>query len=595
MFHRRGFNLCGDIDVSFEGKGKFNISIKDNYPIKFFDNLANIQCIVGKNGQGKSTILQALIGIQSQDKDIDLDNSFILIELDQKYYILGDVDFKRIFFYENNISKDVYIWDKVIPTVLYSPVYSPEKLINKVNLPSDGFVNVSNDFKENSLSSLEEEEDLRSQFELFDKYSKTLFDESDNHIKRFFKLEINHVKRDVAAGHINKLINLWIDSRSTDVNRDKIIKILERSSFLNELLYVSESSTVKTLRDISAKLSRLIVNSYTSEKNLAFEMKNQYVLKLLFELDSSTTLYERIYLWEMHFTGDLDFQIVKNKEDEKLRSAKDFFMNRLIKFRECSRNIEKVIKSYNVKNVYPLKFSDKDTRAALEIKKIIDSIPHGSGLFSIKWSGISTGEFAKINLFSRLNIAKKKLDSHAGDSNYLLILLDEPDIFLHPEWQRLLISDLCKKLPILLNSTMVIQVVMTTHSPVVLTDLPKSNVIFLRDQKIDDTESKRVEIHRTFGANIHDLYWNGFFTSHTTGEHCKAHIENVISLIKKKKIDQSEREYCENIIEMIGDDMLRKALKSSYYDRHCPDDKRVDILKQKIEELSNELAGIERR
>ena len=58
-----------------------------------------------------------------------------------------------------------------------------------------------------------------------------------------------------------------------------------------------------------------------------------------------------------------------------------------------------------------------------------------------------------------------------------VVLIDEIDMHLHPSWQRKVIDSLHKTFP-------KVQFILTTHSPTVLTDVPKENIRILDNGKI---------------------------------------------------------------------------------------------------------------
>ena len=64
---------------------------------------------------------------------------------------------------------------------------------------------------------------------------------------------------------------------------------------------------------------------------------------------------------------------------------------------------------------------------------------------------------------------------HSNQNEYLLFL-DEPDNTLHPEWQKKFLNELFN---IIKKLDKKIHIVITTHSPFLLSDIPKENVIFL--------------------------------------------------------------------------------------------------------------------
>lgn len=61
-------------------------------------------------------------------------------------------------------------------------------------------------------------------------------------------------------------------------------------------------------------------------------------------------------------------------------------------------------------------------------------------------------------------------------TNNQLYFLDEPDNMLHPNWQRAYVKEL---LTLLKNTQINYHILLASHSPFLLSDLPKQNVIFL--------------------------------------------------------------------------------------------------------------------
>ena len=90
-----------------------------------------------------------------------------------------------------------------------------------------------------------------------------------------------------------------------------------------------------------------------------------------------------------------------------------------------------------------------------------------------EWDGLSSGEYAMLNLYGRLYSVPLSI------SQNIILLLDEVDLGLHPEWQRKWISSV---LPIISDmfKEKHIQVIMTTHSPIMLSDIQKMLLCFKR-------------------------------------------------------------------------------------------------------------------
>jgi len=135
----------------------------------------------------------------------------------------------------------------------------------------------------------------------------------------------------------------------------------------------------------------------------------------------------------------------------------------------------------------------------------------------IKYFDLSQGERKFFNEF--LMIFDKIKETDKKD---IVIALDEPDLSLHPAWQKKYLQNLLKLLEEFPKKKF--HIIITSHSPFILSDLPKENVIFLKDGK----QEKAFEHKQTFGANIHTLLSDGFFMSDgLMGEFAKGKIEEI--------------------------------------------------------------------
>ena len=138
----------------------------------------------------------------------------------------------------------------------------------------------------------------------------------------------------------------------------------------------------------------------------------------------------------------------------------------------------------------------------------------------ISWN-LSSGEQARLELFARIfhyyecNI----LYSPKQDIDNLLILLDEADMLLHPEWQRTFVKDIKEFAEALFSKYNIhVQIMIATHSPIMLSDIPRQNVLFLTSKQDHDSDS-RIGIDEqgcdTFAANIFQLFREAFFIGDT--------------------------------------------------------------------------------
>lgn len=119
---------------------------------------------------------------------------------------------------------------------------------------------------------------------------------------------------------------------------------------------------------------------------------------------------------------------------------------------------------------------------------------------------------------------------------------------------------------------------MATHSPFILSDIPKNNVLFLENGK---TVLEQMQ-DDTFGANIHSLLQNGFFLNGAPiGDFAKHKINEMF--LKLHKGDCSQELY--NEILLVGEPFIKSQLLKKFNEL-VPDYKE---LKEEIERLRIEL------
>ncbi|QXE19305.1 AAA family ATPase [Clostridium sp. 001] len=167
---------------------------------------------------------------------------------------------------------------------------------------------------------------------------------------------------------------------------------------------------------------------------------------------------------------------------------------------------------------------------------------------------MSSGEVAMINIFATVYSALKKKTSGS-----ILLIIDEIDAFLHPKWQQDILTHITRWI----NESKQfnkkkVQLVIATHSPIILSDIPKDNIIYL--QKQFETTSKD---KFTFGANISTLFYDSFFMEQgSIGAIAKKQIQWAIDNIRNIDLGIVDRKKLVYIIDNIGDKFLREKLKS---------------------------------
>ena len=200
-----------------------------------------------------------------------------------------------------------------------------------------------------------------------------------------------------------------------------------------------------------------------------------------------------------------------------------------------------------------------------------------------KFSDLSHGE--KIFYGQILNIYFYNLSSSIKDN--LILCFDEPEISLHPMWQKEYLNRFINFIKTLDKN---IHLVFTSHSPFLLSDLPKQNVIFLeKDEKTGKcaNATEKMKDFNTFGANIHTLLSHGFFMKDgLMGEFAKSKIDIAIKYLNQKTLTQEQLDYCENIISIIGEPIIKRELQKMLDSKRLSE---IEVIKKQIAELQQEL------
>jgi len=166
---------------------------------------------------------------------------------------------------------------------------------------------------------------------------------------------------------------------------------------------------------------------------------------------------------------------------------------------------------------------------------------------------------AYLDIFSRMVWELKTLDN---DDKDILLLIDEADIYLHPEIQVKYFKNLVDFLQVFYRGKN-IQIVITSNSPFIISDLPHTNVIYLENLSTIEMTNELKGINRTFGANIHDLLINTFFMKEgVIGEFARDRINYIIEVLNSK--NYKEKEYIYKMIQLLGEPILRKKLMDMY-------------------------------
>lgn len=149
-----------------------------------------------------------------------------------------------------------------------------------------------------------------------------------------------------------------------------------------------------------------------------------------------------------------------------------------------------------------------------------------------------------------------------------MLILDEVDRGLHPEWQRLWFTKFLECLDAIsvhYDIELNIQLLMATHSPFMLSDFAEENVLKLVRKPDKSGFKPNVECDysptKCFGGNIYDIMKDGFFLDSSIGGFVEKGIDKIIHEIKRCKDEKRflSEEYV-LLINKIGNPILKSLL-----------------------------------
>ncbi|WP_050709455.1 hypothetical protein [Dysgonomonas sp. HGC4] len=208
-------------------------------------------------------------------------------------------------------------------------------------------------------------------------------------------------------------------------------------------------------------------------------------------------------------------------------------------------------------------------------------------------SNLSSGERQNLNNISSVIYHLQNINSTISDSNiikykHINLLFEEIELYFHPEFQRLYVKKLLEQISrAKLDNIYSINICFVTHSPFILSDIPKENVLFLEQGK-----PKRCMEEDTFGANIYDLLHDSFFLKEYTGSFAIEKIGNLIKEVSQTSTETRKKdiECIEKKIKFIGEPFIRTQLYTSLYNNIEDKNKfRIVELEVELEELKKKI------
>lgn len=187
--------------------------------------------------------------------------------------------------------------------------------------------------------------------------------------------------------------------------------------------------------------------------------------------------------------------------------------------------------------------------------------------------GVSSGEYQYAKVLGAIDefCINLKISDNQNRGYYqpdFILLLDEPEAYMHPEMCRRFLAmatDILSRR----SADSKIQIIMTTHSPFMLSDVVSSQVIRLRQDERGYCKVLPNNEESTFAAGIHSIMARDFFLDYTIGEYSRQLLTGLLAqlkiIISKDQYNEEDRNLINRtkiITPEIGDKILRRYFES---------------------------------
>lgn len=629
-----GFNFNHSIEQEFKFENNELIisTLPESLNNFFKENITNVTAIVGKNGSGKTNLTEFINYNLAHATNGGL-STYIksngLIILDNFIFVQNEIEIKnsdylesegyKILKYDNaplddnngelrwyEMAKNKYIY--------YNPTFDLR------GIPvTDNLINISttmlvyNDYKNS------------------DKLFSYVIDKESNQLDAYSSMEKNRIY-DFILNY--ETVNKYIEFLPEKIELK--IDTITNNYFLNKTEEINDNvqeEIDQLQRELDYHLDyQLNIHNYTQYfvrdkensvvKYYSIPIPEQKAIffRLLFINIFQILLNKKILFPREYFYAFL-YEQLKNPEFEDFKNFENFdIQSDILELKEKVKNVinnaewidfevpipESQSKKENIyKYLGSLNISFGNNKAFIkEMTALMDKLLDNKRIFtSESVNEFSSGQKHLLTLYSRFfwaknEISKSETEPYGIEGDSIVIFIDEGEVALHPEWQRTFFENILNYLSDLFSDKK-IQLVLTTHSPFVLSDIPKKNVLFLDKDENKNTRISNIEREETFGANIHELLADSFFLNEGfMGEFAKNKILDLINYLTfndeisenknniKPKENWSEKNALE-VINIIGEQVIKDRLLNLFDKKFTFKSKESIIARMK--ELQNEL------
>lgn len=393
---------------------------------------------------------------------------------------------------------------------------------------------------------------------------------------RLFDLLKTYGKEDISASYISNINIAW-ENYLSKINSWNVIAKEIQEALLSYLTYktfklgyyypVYHEAIFQTKGSDAADITNLVKRLASDDPNthILWKIRQcvQFVLIQLYNSSKGTVVPEEV----------LQTVIPIIRQQRTLESAYHD-ANRFLSYEETFLIMPPSIFDWNME--YRRTGEDKATAQGL--------------LLSQMSSGEKQMYYGASHIMYHINHIQSIRDTNMTIAyHHINIVMDEAELYYHPEYQRNLICYLMQMLAwshIDKRKIRSVNFLIATHSPFVLSDVPCENVLFMKDGLQQEVKSE------TFAANYHDLLYNHFFLNYSVGEVARVNIDKFVDIYNRRnKLTKEEKDelcakkgFYEYLVDTVAEPYTRRmltAMMDNLFDAAKKRDELSELYKQK--------------
>lgn len=631
---------------------------------KFFGENISIQAIVGKNGSGKSSILELIYRILNNVGQILTDglyrgeaaNLYFIKDLKAELYYEADgamgviecnndkVSLKWGDFSKLELSYPDYVefYDVDDEMLILDPDIYLQQQKHKKHLQLLGstehlFYSLVLNYSLQSLNPCDYQMIVSEKHgvDIFDSWLNPLYNKNDGYMvpigfepyRGGNRIKLDEL-RDLVRDHAVSLI-IDADNQGTHFLPEYSLSKIEfvTNDNISYFQEPNDDARVYSMGDIIDNLDgrrcKLIVEAYELDKTLLekpsriFKKALSYLVNKTFNIAETYPGYERFSKLRTNFDyyegideelneTEVNSLILQIKNDPshialKVKQTVEF-INRLsvLESEDQDSMFGKFTYDWYIRKLYD---ENKSFESPIDIMlhfppPIFDCLIYLDDLKGkrkdVPFEKLSSGERQFIYTFASTayhirNIASVPEKADRVKYHNVNIFMDEIELCFHPEYQRKFVNEFISMVErIKLNEYCNINVILSTHSPFVLSDIPKSNILFLKD----GTRPPRLqEMINPFCANVCDLLHQSFFMEDGfIGDWAKTKVNDLLGYLTtgECKCEWNKVE-ARKVIQLVGEPLLKGSLMNLYNEKFG--ESEADLIewhRQEMERLLND-------